>query len=353
MAVPERSDGFTFLGRRQVASILLDRGRCSRWQVLFVLFGSYSRVCSGTSVCGHLLRQRHLRNDVAASLKPAVAAAAILFARFSLMLGVAQRHQRNDVAASLKSAVAAAARCTQSFRPRCHRPAVAAAVRPSRVSSSQSLNLLLRLLDQLSVSEHTWSRRCGVPNACCCGTGAVVRSPSVHFLAFSKDRCRPSRTFRRLLSFPRYTSSTKTTCLPSPLFWDFSHGSFNVDITRATVLLIVGESVLSLPFVVVLTHLVSGHFSQYFLRDSRLENDDQQVLGCKPRDFPAALVLGAFLLLRRSIGMARRSAWVHSCTSGRSAGIVVSFGEGLYPTSLSSYEMAFSVPAEDLVLIAL
>ena len=92
MAVPERSDGFTFLGRRQVASILLDRGRCSRWQVLCVLFGSYSRVCSGTSVCGHLLRQRHLRNDVAASLEPAVAAAAILFGLHvsaSLMLGVA------------------------------------------------------------------------------------------------------------------------------------------------------------------------------------------------------------------------------------------------------------------------
>ena len=76
IAVPERSDGFTFLGRRQVASILLDRCRCSRWQVLCVLFGSYSRVCSGTSVCGHLLRQRHQRNDFAASLKPAVSVAA-------------------------------------------------------------------------------------------------------------------------------------------------------------------------------------------------------------------------------------------------------------------------------------
>ena len=105
-------------------------------------------------------------------------------------------------------------------------------------------------------------------------------------------------------------------CLPSPLFWDFSHGSFNVDITRATVLMIVGESVRSLLFVIMLTHLVTGRFSQYFLRDSRLYNHDQQVLGCKPRDFPAALVLGAFLLLRRSIGMARRPAWIHSCTSG-------------------------------------
>ena len=45
--------------------------------------------------CGHLLRQRHQRNDVAASLKPAVAAAAILSGL--------------DVAASLMPGVAAAA----------------------------------------------------------------------------------------------------------------------------------------------------------------------------------------------------------------------------------------------------
>ena len=85
-----------------------------------------------------------------------------------------------------------------------------------------------------------------------------------NFLAFCKGRCRPSRTVRRLLSFLRYSSSTKTMCLPSLLFWDFSHGSFNVDITRATVLMNVGESVRSLLFVIMVTHLVTGRFSHTF-----------------------------------------------------------------------------------------
>ena len=216
-----------------------------------------------------------------------------------------QRHQRNDVAAFLKFAVAAAARCTRSFRPRC-----CSGSPPCCCGSSTSLTGIFvpesesccgSLLDKLDVSEPMvktlrrpwclllWQRLDGSQS---------FRPPS----CVCKDRCRPSRTFRRLLSFLSYRSSIKTMCLPSPLFYrglvGFSHGSFNADITRASDLMIVGESVRSLLFVIMLTLLVTGRFSRLVLREFRLCDCDQQILGCKPRSFPAALALGACLLLR-------------------------------------------------------
>ena len=110
-----------------------------------------------------------------------------------------------------------------------------------------------------------------------------------------------SAAARLLLACPSRASPSSASCCLAFLFYEAF--PFNVDITRATVLTIVGESVRSLLFVIMLTHLVSGHFSHNFLRDSSLYNHDQQVLGCKLRDFPAALALGASLLLRRSIGI--------------------------------------------------
>ena len=137
------------------------------------------------------------------------------------------------------------------------------------------------------------------------------------------------QNIQKTVEFPQVQFFDKDNVLALAFVLGFFPGSFNVEITRATVLTIVGESVRSLLFVIMLTHLVTGRFSQYKQRDYRFYDHDQQVLGCKPRDFPAALALGASLLLRRSIGMARRSACIQSCTSGRSAGIVVSSSDNI------------------------
>ena len=101
----------------------MDRGRCTRWQVLCILMGSFSRVCSGTSgVAGHLLRQRRQRNDVAASSSPAVAAAAVF--RVST-LRRPSGHVSPDVAASLVPTVAAVAICCFEYVAASLVPAVA------------------------------------------------------------------------------------------------------------------------------------------------------------------------------------------------------------------------------------
>ena len=51
------------------------------------------------------------------------------------------------------------------------------------------------------------------------------------------------------------------------------------------------------------TLLVTGCVPQYVLRDYRHLDHDQEDLGGKPRNFSAALALGACLLFARSIGM--------------------------------------------------
>ena len=51
------------------------------------------------------------------------------------------------------------------------------------------------------------------------------------------------------------------------------------------------------------TLFVTGCVPQYDLRDYRHLDHDQEDLGGKPRNFSAALALGASLLFARSIGM--------------------------------------------------
>ena len=57
MAVPERSDGYTFLGRRQVASILLDRASCLVPILGFVLGLRFAATCCGSGTCAMTLRR--------------------------------------------------------------------------------------------------------------------------------------------------------------------------------------------------------------------------------------------------------------------------------------------------------
>ena len=77
-----------FSPRRQVQNIsdaFLCVGQCTRWQVVYILLGSFSRVCSGTSV--------HSARGVAASSPRAVAEAVFSFPVVAGDFGFVSRHK--------------------------------------------------------------------------------------------------------------------------------------------------------------------------------------------------------------------------------------------------------------------
>ena len=77
------------------------------------------------------------------------------------------------------------------------------------------------------------------------------------------------QNIQKTVEFPQVQFFDKDNVFALAFVLGFFPGSFNVDITRATVLTIVGESVRSLLFVIMLMHLVTGRISQYKQRDYR------------------------------------------------------------------------------------
>ena len=261
----------------------MDRGRCASWQILCILMVPILAFVLGLRFalqrcCGHLLRQLHQRNDVAVSLKPAAAAAA---------------------------------RCTQSFRPRCcsdsspcrcgssislmgifvsesdsccgslldqltfvspHGQDVAASVMPAVVAAAQRFVHLLAFAGSLALLPLAAGSRLSFLFLLAAGVSFLLPAGWFAGSGFSFFSCCRAPTQEPAFAGIPCASSHEVclwwVCGIFPLLVPTlrcllsSFASLNVDITRATDLMIVVESVRSLLFVIILTLLVTGRFSR-------------------------------------------------------------------------------------------